>query len=255
MALAADQAGGAWQAGPLYSPLLASDADAQWQEQTPNNPSGHVAAGFRATRFGTPTRWIAPPVKLVRAAGWQTGSFGTPVSPIQAASIEPSTIFGIPYAFAYTPPKIHRTVAASSIEPGQFGTPSLVLGMVAVDAGSIEPATTFGTPIVGVAYQAQPIAPAAAFGQPSAAITVHAQGFCTTAFGTPTAGRALYAQSVGQSTRWGVPTAVLYFEHIAEPIFAGAQFGTPSIGQAFRARAIAPTTRFGKPLIQRGNMC
>lgn len=191
------------------------------------------------------------------AASTASTVFGTHALAIHcgAASTGPVTWYGVPFAFAYTPPKIHRTVLAASTHSTQFSKHSVMLGGVTVDAASTAPSTMFGKPTAGPAHQAGSATPATMHGQHSAVITVYAKGSRSTAYGTPTAGRALYAQSVGQGTRWGVPTAVPYFEHIAESVLTGAQFGTPSIGQAFRANSVAPTSRFGKPLVQRGNLC
>ena len=248
MVLAADQAGGAWQAGPLYSPLLASDADAQWQEQTPNNPSGHVAAGFRATGFGTPERWIAPPVKLVRAAGWQTGGFGTPVSPIQAMPIMVGVSFGTPRSTLHTSVGgggVPITALARGWRNSRFGSPTALISLQ-VQAHGWHGAR-FGQPVARQTLQTAAIAPATAFGTPAAQLQMRAQarGWQSSRFGTPLLQRRSNAEGFS-ATRFGTPTAKAMFRAQAHGFRASA-FGTPAMAWVVRALPMSPSTRFGRP--------
>lgn len=290
MVLAADQAGGAWQAGPRYSPLLALDAgsswavseeppqapgyapllpaeadaswlgaqpyaalqpdsaDAQWQQQTPAEPTGHAATGFQATKFGAPERWIAPPAKLVRAQGWQTGGFGIPDVPSQAAPITEGVQFGFPRATFHTDigggsepiavqargwrsgsfgrpaAQAQLQVQAQGWQSAQFGQP---VARQTVHAAAIAPATAFGTPVAQLQLQAQARGwQAARFGTPLVQRQGNAQGFAVTKFGTPTAGAAFGAQAQG---------------------FRAGTWGTPAMAVRVHALPIAPGTRFGRP--------
>ena len=298
MALAADQAGGAWQAGPLYSPLLALDAGsswavpvelpqapgydtllpadagatwlgaqpyaalqpgsagAQWVGQAPNNPSGHVAAGFCTTGFGTPERWIKPPTKLVRAEGWQTGSFGTPVSPIQAMPIMVGVSFGTPQSLFHTSVgggRVPVTAQARGWRNGSFGSPTALISLQ-VQAHGWHGAR-FGQPVARQTLQAAAIAPATAFGTPAAQQQMRAQarGWQSSRFGTPLLRRQVNAEGFA-ATRFGTPAAKATFRAQAHGFRASA-FGTPAMAWVVHALPMSPSTRFGRPARTRSTEC
>ena len=290
MALAANQAGGAWQAGPLYSPLLASgaggswatpaappqapgynallpteagaswqgaqpytalqpgSAGAQWVGQAPNNPSGHVAAGFCTTGFGTPERWIKPPTKLVRAEGWQTGSFGTPVLPIQAMPIMVGVSFGTPRSTLHTSVGgggVPITALARGWRNSRFGSPTALISLQ-VQAHGWHGAR-FGQPVARQTLQAAAIAPATAFGTPAAQLQMRAQarGWQSSRFGAPLLQRRGNAEGFA-ATRFGTPTTKATFRAQAHGFRASA-FGTPAMAWVVRALPMSPSTRFGRP--------
>lgn len=298
MALAADQAGGAWQAAPPYSPLSASgagsswaapvappqapgydallpaetdaswlgaqpyaalqsgSAGAQWADQAPNNPSGHVAAGFCTTKFGTPERWIALPVKLVRAAGWQTGDFGTPVSPIQAVPIMAGVSFGTPRSSIHTivgGGGVPLTVLARGWRNSRFGSPA-ALTSLQVQAHGWHGAR-FGQPAARQTLQAAAIAPATAFGTPAAQLQMRVQacGWQPSRFGTPLLRRQVNAEGFA-ATRFGTPTAKATLRAQAHG-FRASTFGTPAMAWVVRALPMSPITRFGRPTRTRSTEC
>ena len=138
--LAAASADASWLGAQPYVALQPDSADAQWQQQTPTEPTGHVATGFQATKFGTPERWIAPPTKRVRAQGWQTGGFGIPDVPSQAAPIMVGASFGTPRATFHTDiggGGEPVTVQARGWRSGSFGRPAAQAQLHALGLGTL----------------------------------------------------------------------------------------------------------------------
>lgn len=247
--LAAASADASWLGAQPYAALQPGNADAQWVDPTPTEPTGHVATGFQATKFGTPERWIAPPATLVRAQGWQTGGFGTPNVPHQALPIMGGASFGTPQATFHTDiggggepitvqargwrsgsfgrpaAQAQLQVQAQGWQSAQFGQP---VARQTVHAAAIASATAFGTPAAQLQLQAQARGwQAARFGTPLVQRQGNAQGFAVTKFGTPTAGAAFGAQAQGfQASTWGTPAMAVRVH--ALPIAPGTRFGRPT---------------------------
>ena len=256
MGLPAAEAGASWQGAQPYVALQPISADAQWQQQTTPAPTGHVVAGFRATRFGTPARWIAPPATVVRAVGWQTGGFGTPVSPIQAMPIMVGVSFGTPRSTLHTSvggSGVPITAQARGWRSGSFGRPA-ALTSLQVQAHGWH-GTQFGQPVARQTLQAAAIAPTTAFGTPAAQLQmrVQARGWQPSRFGTPLLQQQVNAEGFA-ATRFGTPTAKVTFKAQAHGFRASA-FGAPSMSWVVRALPMSPSTRFGRPTHTRSTEC
>ena len=248
MVLAADQSDASWLGAQPYVALQPISADAQWQQQTTPAPTGHVAAGFRATMFGTPARWIAPPAKLVRAAGWQTGSFGTPVSPIQAMPIMVGVSFGTPRSSLQTSiggSGVPITAQARGWRNSRFGSPTALISLQVQAHGWH--GTQCGQPVARQTLKAAAIAPATAFGTPAAQLQMRAQarGWQSSRFGAPLLQRRGNAEGFA-ATRFGTPAAKATFRAQAHGFRASA-FGTPAMAWVVHALPMSPSTRFGRP--------
>lgn len=256
MVLAADQSDASWLGAQPYVALQPISADAQWQQQTTPAPTGHVAAGFRATMFGTPERWIAPPVKLVRAAGWQTGGFGTPEMPNTAMPIMVGVSFGSPRSAIHTNVGgggVPTTALARGWRTGSFGSPTAQASLQVQAQGWH--GTQLGQPVARQTVSAACIAPNTAFGMPAAQLQMRVQvrGWQSSRFGTPLLQQQVNADGFA-ATRFGTPTAKVTFKAQAHGFRASA-FGAPSMSWGVRALPMSPSTRFGRPTHTRSTEC
>jgi len=247
--LAAVSADASWLGALPYAVLLAGDAGAQWIEQATTEPTDSMAAGFQTTKFGKPERWIAPPVKVVRAQGWASGGFGQPHMPSVAAPVLAGVKFGAPRAtfntdvggggdpvvaqargwrsggFGRPQTQLKLQVQQQPAAPvAQFGAPTARL---TTHAASMPPATSFGVPAAGLHLKTQAQSwQTAKFGTPLVMRQGNAQGFSTTKFGTPSTQGSLAVQAQGfQASKWGAHTMAITVH--ALPIAPGTRFGRP----------------------------
>lgn len=224
--LAAASAGASWLGAQPYAALQPGRADAQWQQQqTPTEPTDHTAAGFQATKFGTPDVPLrALPIMVGASFGTPRATFHTEIGggsePITAqARGWRSGSFGRPAALA------SLQAQAQGWQSAQFGQP---VARQTLHAAAIAPATAFGTPAAQLQLQAQARGwQAARFGTPLVQRQGNAQGFAATKFGTPTAGATFGAQAQGfQASTWGAPAMAVRVH--ALPIAPGTRFGRPT---------------------------
>lgn len=178
-----------------------------------------------------------PPDVDCYAAGWR------------AASI------GMPTAFAYMQPTIHRATTATPLPRAVFGTAQCDSSVIAQATGAKLP-VTFGAASIGQIVQAAAYDHGTDFGTPSCVAAAHAAAWTVrTAFGAPRACRVFQAASVAEHIWFGAPIAQPSHLGESDSIPAGAHWGAHESARRQRGFPLARVARFGTPSLDRWSAC